>query len=191
MMILPGTSHSDANRSYRAYTNHATGPDEATDPHVLVTVRPAANLPMPPLRVKTVRYERDVPAVKHLGLFGALHARRAARIDGYEDALFVGADDLVSEGGTWNVAFVGEDGIVWPKADVLPGVTMALLQQIGEHHTAPVTLADAQHMHAAFATNTTIGVRALSAIDDIPMATDHPLLAQLRDAYLALPGERL
>ncbi|WP_407704026.1 DNA/RNA non-specific endonuclease [Streptomyces smaragdinus] len=32
-MILPGTSHSDANRSYRAYTNHATGPfpEESAD----------------------------------------------------------------------------------------------------------------------------------------------------------------
>ncbi|GGZ82058.1 aminotransferase class IV family protein [Streptomyces echinoruber] len=166
-------------------------PDKATNPNVLVTVRPAAALPLPPLRVKSVRYERDVPMVKHAGLFGALHARRTALLDGFDDALFVGADDRISEGGTWNVAFIGEDGVVWPKAEVLPGVTMALLQQIGQHHTAPVTLADAQGMQAAFATNTTIGVRAISAIDDVPMTTEHPVLTQLRDAYLAIPGERL
>ncbi|MFF5020253.1 aminotransferase class IV family protein [Streptomyces sp. NPDC001165] len=166
-------------------------PDKAQTPSVLVTARPAADLPMPPLRVKSIRYERDVPAVKHLGLFGALHARRTALLDGYDDALFIGPDDRVSEGGTWNVGFIGEDGIVWPKADVLPGVTMALLQQIGQHHTAPVTLTDAQGMQAAFATNTSIGVRALSSIDDVPMATEHPLLNELRDAYLAIPGERV
>ncbi|WP_251096667.1 aminotransferase class IV family protein [Streptomyces sp. Caat 7-52] len=166
-------------------------PDKAQNPSVLVTARPAAELPMPPLRVKSVRYERDVPAVKHVGLFGALHARRAALQNGYNDALFIGPDDRVSEGGTWNVGFIGEDGIVWPKADVLPGVTMALLQQTGEHHTAPVTLAEAQGMQAAFATNTSIGVRALSSIDDVPMAIEHPLLTKLRDAYLAIPGERL
>ncbi|MEU1466095.1 aminotransferase class IV family protein [Streptomyces sp. NPDC005727] len=166
-------------------------PDKAHNPSILVTFRPTADLPMPPLRVKSIRYERDAPAVKHLGLFGALHARRTAILDGHDDALFIGPDDLVSEGGTWNVGFIGEDGIMWPKADVLPGVTMALLQQLGQHHTAPVTLADAQGMQAAFATNTSIGVRALSAVDDVPMATEHPLLTQLRDAYLALPGERL
>ncbi|GHE38224.1 aminotransferase class IV family protein [Streptomyces griseoaurantiacus] len=166
-------------------------PDKAENPGVLVTLRPAAELPMPPLRVQSVRFERDVPAVKHAGLFGALHARRTAILAGYEDALFIGPDDLVSEGGTWNVGFIGEDGIVWPKAEVLPGVTMALLQQLGPHHTAPVTLAQAQGMQAAFATNTSVGVRALSEIDGSPMATDHPVLTQLRDAYLALPGERL
>ncbi|MFI2912567.1 aminotransferase class IV family protein [Streptomyces sp. PDY-4] len=166
-------------------------PDKADNPHVLVTVRPAADLPMPPLRVKSVRYERDVPTVKHAGLFGSLHARRTALLDGADDALFIGPDDRVSEGGTWNVGFISEDGVVWPKADVLPGVTMALLQQSGPHSTAPVALAEAQGMQAAFATNTTIGVRALSSIDDVPMTTEHPLLIQLRDSYLAIPGERL
>jgi hypothetical protein len=38
----------------------------------------------------SVPYERDLPEVKHTGLFGAPHARRAAQIAGYDDALFVG-----------------------------------------------------------------------------------------------------
>lgn len=39
--------------------------------------------------------------------------------------LFVGRDGCVSEGSTWNVGFVDQDGtVVWPRADVLPGVTM-------------------------------------------------------------------
>ncbi|MFJ9468299.1 aminotransferase class IV [Streptomyces caniferus] len=45
-------------------------PADAQDPHVLVTHRPAGALPLPPLRVKTVRYQRDVsgnvtPAPSH------------------------------------------------------------------------------------------------------------------------------
>ncbi|WP_063735306.1 aminotransferase class IV family protein [Streptomyces sp. RTd22] len=166
-------------------------PAKADTPHILVTVRPAASLPLPPLRVKTIGYERDVPGVKHLGLFGSLHSRRTAQLDGYDDALFVGPDDRISEGGTWNVGFIGDEGVVWPEADVLPGVTMALLQQHAPYTTAPVTLTDVPHLHAAFATNTSIGVRAISRIDETPMATDHPLLADLRAAYLAIPGEPL
>ncbi|MFJ5774405.1 aminotransferase class IV family protein [Streptomyces sp. NPDC093094] len=166
-------------------------PDKAQTPSVLVTTRPADRPTMPPLRVKAVRHERDLPAVKHLGLFGTLHARRAALLDGYDDALFTGPGDRVSEGATWNVGFIGEDGIVWPKADVLPGVTMALLRQIAPHRTTPVTLTEAKGMQAAFATSTAIGVRALAGIDGVPMAGEHPLLEELRDAYLAVPGERL
>lgn len=166
-------------------------PATAAEPGILVTVRPAPGLPLPPMRVRTVRHRREVPAVKHTGLFGLLHARREAQLDGYDDALFVGPDAQVSEGGTWNVGFVDDDGVVWPDAEVLPGVTAALLRQCAGGRTAPVTLADAGGMRAAFAANAAIGVRAVACIDDIALDTGHPLLARLREAYSALPGEPL
>lgn len=109
--------------------------------------------------------------------------------------MFVGRDSLVSEGGTWNVAFIDGNGtVVWPQAPVLPGVTMALLQKHAngvEHRTAPVTLDQAKQMAAVFATNTSIGVRALSAIDDKELPTEHPVLTVLRETYLAILGETL
>lgn len=161
-------------------------------PHILVTTRPIGPMPMPPLRVKTIPYVRDLPQVKHLGLFGALHARRTAQLAGYDDALFYGPDDLISEGGTWNVGFIGVDNtIVWPRGEVLPGVTMALLQQAHNHTTAPVRLEEARTMQAAFATNTSIGVRAIAAIDDTALPAEHPVLTAMRDSYLALLGDEL
>lgn len=168
-------------------------PVDADDPHVLVTHRPAGSLPPPPLRVQTTCYQRDLAQVKHTGLFGVLHQRRAAQLDGFDDALFVNpADSLVSEGGTWNVGFINETGgVVWPDADVLPGVTMALLQGLHEHTVEPVPAGQLPYMQAAFAANTTIGVRAVSAIDDTELPTEHPTLGKLRDAFLALRGERL
>lgn len=171
-------------------------PADASQPHILVTVRPAGAMPPPPLRAMSVPYERDLAAVKHCGLFGALHARRTAQLAGYDDALFIDRDGHVSEGGTWNVGFIDGNGtVVWPQGPVLPGVTMALLQQHAdglEHRTAStVTLDQARGMAAAFATNTSIGVRPLAVIDETPLPTDHPVLRQLREAYLAIPGERL
>ncbi|WP_394812929.1 aminotransferase class IV family protein [Streptomyces boetiae] len=165
-------------------------PSSPATPHILVTTRPTGPMPLPPLRVKTVPYVRDLPAVKHLGLFGTLHARRAAQLSGFDDALFAGPDGLVSEGGTWNVGFIDADGaVVWPKSEVLPGVTMALLQQHHAHTTSPVTLSEAHGMRAAFATNTSIGVRVISAIDDTTLPTEHAVLASLRDVYMSLPGD--
>lgn len=167
-------------------------PEDATEPQIMVTVRAAGALPLPPLTASSVRYERDLPQVKHCGLFGALHARRTARLKGFDDALFFGADNHVSEGGTWNVAFIDENGtVVWPEGPVLPGVTAALLQQRTEYRIAPVTLGEAKAMPVAFATNTSIGIRAIAAIDDTPMAIEHPVLSMLRETYLSIPGERL
>lgn len=167
-------------------------PADADQPRVLVTVRAAGAMSPPPLRAMTVRYERDLPEVKHTGLFGPLHARRTAQLSGFDDALFVGVDGRVSEGGTWNVGFIDGDGtVVWPAAPVLPGVTMALLRERVGHQVAAVTVGQAKEMRAAFATNTSIGVRALSAIDDTAMAIEHPVLSTLRETYLAIPGEEL
>lgn len=167
-------------------------PAAANDPHVLVTHRPAGALPLPGLRVKTVRYQRDVAQVKHTGLFGALHHRRAAQLSGFDDALFVGPDERVSEGGTWNAGFIDATGsVVWPEADVLPGVTMALLQELHAHTVVPLRVGQFAGMQAAFATNAAIGVRAISAVDGTQLLTEHPVLVELRDSFLALRGEQL
>ncbi|MGP4110220.1 aminotransferase class IV [Streptomyces sp. 4N509B] len=171
-------------------------PAATATPHVLVTTRPAGgagSADEPPLRVRTCAFRRELPAVKHVGLFGALHLRRSARLDGYDDALFTDPTGLVSEGCTWNVGFVhGDDEAVvtWPRADALPGVTMALLQRLHPYTVTPVTR-ELHGVRAAFATNAAIGVRPISAIDDRRLTTDHPLLAALRAAYASLPGEPL
>ncbi|MER7089048.1 MULTISPECIES: aminotransferase class IV family protein [Streptomyces] len=162
------------------------------EPHVLVSTRGAGTSRPAPLRAMSVTYERDLPQVKHVGLLGPLHARRTAQLAGFGDVLFVGRDGHVSEGSTWNVGFVDRDGIVmWPQADVLPGVTMALLRERAEHRVATVTLDRAKDMVAAFATNTAVGVRPLAAIDTTELSLAHSALDDLAAAYLSVPGEPL
>ncbi len=166
-------------------------PGVKVTPHVLVTSRPAPPAILPPLRVKSCTYMRELPIVKHTGLFGALHHRRAAQLSGFDDALFTDPTGIISEGVTWNVGFYDGDSVIWPKADVLPGVTMALLQRVHEHTTAPVTLDGLGRIQAAFATNASIGVRPITAIDDVDLPADHPILDALRGAYTAVPAEPL
>ncbi|MFH9477525.1 aminotransferase class IV [Streptomyces anulatus] len=170
-------------------------PADAAEPGVLVSVRPAGGSPVTPLRTRSVVFERDLPQVKHVGLFGALHARRSAQVAGYGDALFVGHDGRVTEGVTWNVGFVDRDGaVLWPRTGALQGVTMALLREHAgtvEHRDADVSLDRAGGMAAAFATNASIGVRPLAAIDEAEFAVEHPVLRSLRERYLSIPGEPL
>lgn len=162
-------------------------------PEILVTRRPASPLSPPPFTAKTVTFTRDMPLVKHVGLFSQLKQRRDVQLAGFDDAIFVEPDGRLSEGVTWNLGFIGNDGrVIWPDAPVLPGVTMQLLQVAhSDMTTRPVHLADLTDMRAAFATNVSIGVRAISAIDHVHFSADDPTLNLLRKAYGELPGERI
>jgi len=97
----------------------------------------------------------------------------------------------VSEGATWNIGFFDGERVIWPSGEILPGITMKLLKQVHEHTiTAPVNYRDLPGMRAAFAVNTSIGVRAISAIDNIELSGDDPIIDTLRKEYEEIPMER-
>ncbi|MEV7344808.1 aminotransferase class IV family protein [Streptomyces sp. NPDC093544] len=169
-------------------------PSDAEDPHILVNLRPGGALSPSPLTAKTFTFTRDNAEVKHIGLHPQLRLRRDAQLAGFDDAVFVEPDGRISEGGTWNLGFVDQDGtVIWPDAPVLPGTTMLLLRSLEapKQITAPVRLADVPNMAAAFATNTTIGVRTVSALDDVQFPQGPPALDALREGYVGIPGDRL
>lgn len=164
----------------------------ATEPGILVSVRPAAQRPSPPLRVQSRRYEREHPGVKHIALFGTLSERRAARAAGFDDAVFMDGARFLSEGPTWNIGFYDGERIIWPSAEVLPGITMRLLKRVHEDSlSAPINLRDIPQMRAAFVTNVTVGVRPLAGIDGVSFPTDSPILDVLRREFEEIPREEI
>jgi branched-subunit amino acid aminotransferase/4-amino-4-deoxychorismate lyase len=167
-------------------------PGVKAEPKILVTSRSAASLPLAPLRVQSALYARDLPQVKHVGLMGSLQCRRFAQLSGYDDAIFVDANGFVTEGVTWNVGFFDGSRVVWPQGDILPGVTMALVDAAhAQSITARVNLAEIHGMVAAFATNTSIGVRPISAINGHIFDDNHAILSLLQDEYASVEGEQL
>ena len=163
-------------------------------PRVLVTTRPAPTGAPAPLHLRSAVYRRDLPAVKHTGLFATVHHRRAAQRAGADDVLFVDHGSRVLEGATWNIGFVIDGMVVWPEADCLPGVTADLLARalrgIGvPSTTAPVRLADLARVTAAFATNSSVGVRSVESIDGTTFTGDEALVTRLQDAYRAIEPE--
>ncbi|MFI5530540.1 aminotransferase class IV [Kitasatospora sp. NPDC051853] len=170
------------------------GPAGKADPAVLVTTRPAgAAAAWPPLRVRSVTYVRDLPQVKAVGLFGALHHRREAQLAGYDDALFVSPEGAVGEGGTWNLGLVRGGEVVWPEAPYLPGVTQELLDGLLPGRREVVTPGRLPEFEAAFATNAAmpLGLRPVTAIDAVAYPSEHPVLEELAAGYAALAGEPL
>lgn len=167
-------------------------PGAVARPRLLVTSRPAAGERLP-LRLRTAQHCRDVPTVKHTGLFGVLHQRRLSQLAGFDDALFTDGRSVVSEGPTWNIGFFDGARVVWPAAEVLPGVSMALLRwhHTGAQHTAEVGIAHLSGMEAAFATNAVFGIRPIASINELEYDVDHPILRELRGEYESVSPEPL
>lgn len=171
-------------------------PGGSFEPKVLITTRAAPSSLQASLKLKTTRYERDLPAVKHVGLFGALQLRRAAQLEGYDDVLFVDEHGFVSEGATWNIAFVKAGQVIWPQSGYLSGVTMriirhALIARGIESIDQPLKVADLGDMDTAFITNAAVGVRAVSSIDSNAFDDQAGILTVIREAYLASPWEHV
>jgi branched-subunit amino acid aminotransferase/4-amino-4-deoxychorismate lyase len=160
-------------------------------PHLLVTTRPAAARPLSALRLQSTRYCRELPTVKHVGLFGSLRRRRIAQRNGFDDALFTGADTEISEAATANVGVIAGERIIWPQAPCLAGVTMSLINQaVGEQaDTAPVTLRELAGVDAVFVTSAVVGIRPVMAIDGIRFPIEHPMIDTLRKRYAEIPPE--
>jgi branched-subunit amino acid aminotransferase/4-amino-4-deoxychorismate lyase len=172
-------------------------PDQAGEPRVLVTTKPVAESDnVAPMRVKSVLFRRDLPLVKHVGLFGQVSHRRAAQRQGFDDAVFVDEESTFMEGATWNIGFLRGDDVVWPDGNCLVGVTMRLLRDALNSYdmgmkTEQLRLSDLDSVESAFATNAAIGVRPICAIDDHELAVDGRTLKEIREAYLSTPPEPL
>ncbi|MFY1637954.1 aminotransferase class IV [Solwaraspora sp. WMMB335] len=176
----------------------SAGPvSDVPGPRLLVSTRATAPGPvaLPPLRLRSCRYLRELPTVKHTGLFAALHHRFRARAAGFDDALFVTDDERVAEGPTWNIVLVVDGELVWPAAPCLPGVTARLLRTAAEAvgircRDSAVTLRDIGPDTAAFVSNATVGLRSVTGVDAVALAVA-PATAALRRAYEAVTPEPL
>lgn len=159
---------------------------------VLVTVAPPVDLPAIPRRLRTVRYQRELPHVKHVGTFALFQHRRQALQAGVDDALFVGEDGLVSEGTTWNIAFASGSTLVWPQAPALRGTHERLLQAGwgGDQQVRPVTLADLSGFDAAIACNAA-GIWPIAAIDGVMLTNSGPLCAKAGKVLAGTPWQPL
>ena len=161
---------------------------EPAEPDVVVAVTAPRHIEATAVRLKSFRYERVLPHVKHVGTFGLFHHRRLAQLDGFDDALFVDASGAVSEASIWNIGFFDGRGIVWPDAPALRGISMQLLQKGLRERGVPsdshrIAHADIGAFRSAFLTNCSRAVRPIAEIDGVRFAVDAELNAMLEACY--------
>ncbi|MBA2323815.1 MAG: aminotransferase class IV [Pseudonocardiales bacterium] len=172
-------------------------PGDRARPRVLVTTRAApSSLPagLPGLRLRAAVFAREMPEVKHVGLLGSLYLRRAAQRAGADDVLFTSDDGHISEVATANIGFVDGERLVWPDAPRLPGVTMALINQVHGRDIAnePITRSRLATLDAAFVTNAAVGIRAVRTVDGVSWSPEEPaVLRLLRKQYAGIPFDSL
>ena len=182
----------------RAYVRHAAGSADASvrvyvqrpypdeQPSVLVIVRPPGGL-RPEFRLQSVPYQRSVPHIKHLGDFGQGYYGKFAERHGFDDALLTGPDGLISEGSMTNVGFFDGNGVIWPAAAMLSGITMQLLQHgLADQSTPsrhkPVRLADLGSFASVFVTNSR-GIAPVTQVDERKLPVDREFMTLLADVY--------
>ncbi|WP_433789810.1 aminotransferase class IV [Actinoplanes sp. CA-252034] len=162
---------------------------------VMVSVgEPAPRVPRPPLRVRTVRYERDLPHLKHCGTLALSHHALQARRAGFDDVLFIGHGGLVLEGSVWNAVFWDGDRVVWPRAPMLAGITMRALRRTMTDMGVPqielpVPLSGTTGLTAAAATNSHFPDQAIQTIDEIDFPAYGHLTALLRRVWDEVPWQ--
>ncbi|MBM1172513.1 aminotransferase class IV family protein [Microvirga arabica] len=166
------------------------GPD--VEPEVLIRTGPAAAGPQGPLSLMTVKHERVLPAVKHVGEVAKTYFLRQAAAQGFDDAAFVDHLDRLSEGTIWNLAFWDGNAVVWPEADVLSGITMSILRRQLERLGVPqrvqeVRLADLSILSGAVVMNSWTPGVPVRQIGSTRLPDAPALLELLNRAYQAEP----
>ena len=167
---------------------------ESVVPAVMVTLRAPGETAAAPLRVRSFRYEREPAQLKHVGAMGLLYFMRQARLDGFDDALFVHATAGISEGSIWNIGFYDADGVIWPDAPALPGITQQLLEAGLRQAGVPqsrrrIEPGRLEGLRGAFALNSSTIARPIAQIDDCQLDIDAVWLERLGQCYKGLPPE--
>ncbi len=157
-------------------------------PATMVTVKEPGGI-TPRQSVMSVRYQRPDAHLKHLATGQGYYGRRA-REAGYDDALLTAGDGQISETAIANVGFLDGDGIVWPEAPHLHGITMQLLESATDSRRAPVYLQDVSSFEGVFVSNSR-GVAGVERVDDVGLVVPDRRVKALTDAYDAVPWDEI
>jgi branched-subunit amino acid aminotransferase/4-amino-4-deoxychorismate lyase len=175
-----------ADASVRVYIHRS---DEG--PVTVVTVRPPAEMGSP-LTLRSVAYLRPDPHIKHVHTDQG-HYREAAQREGFDDAVLTTADGRIAETTMANIGFFDDDGVVWPDAPMLVGITKQLLElhcpdRGVSMRQRPVHVPEVDTMVGAFVSSAR-GIGRVDAIDDLETDTPQHRVDMLSEVYASVPWD--
>ena len=171
-------------------------PEAVVRPRVLISVAPAPAPLASGQRCLGIVHERYRPEIKHVATFDLIHARREARLQGYDDVVLINRQGQITEGGTWNIGFVEAGAIVWPQGPMLDGVAQILIKRalaelgIEQRHEV-IDHRGLRAMEAAFLCNSATPCAAIASINEIQFSDSPKLITKLAEAWHLHRPQRL
>jgi len=174
--------------SVRVYVFEAPG-----EPATMVTVKAPAEMATPQ-RLQAAHYQRPDAHIKHVTTDQGQYRRRAQR-DGFDDAVLVGPDGVVSETTLANIGFFDGAAVVWPDGPMLHGITMQLLERELAGRGMPsrrstVRLHDIASLDGAFLCSAR-GIAAVTAVDHTSLPVESQGLSTLAEAYASVTWDSI
>lgn len=166
----------------------------SVDLDVLVKITDPATPPTGPLSRDVIEHERHLPHIKHVGEVSKTLLLRRAEARGFDDAAFVDRSGRLSEATIWNLAFWDGESVIWPRAQILTGVTMQILDRrlrgLGIAQQTRDVRSDelGEHLSAVVMNSWTPGI-SISRIGDSPLGQDADFVRLLHSAYREEPLE--
>ena len=163
------------------------------EPAVLVRTAAPSNGPKGPLRLAAVEYERPLAAIKHVGEVGKTYYLHQAIRQGFDDAAFLDRHGRLSEASIWNLVFWDGETVIWPKAAILHGTMMGIVQRqlgrlgIPQRHEE-ITLEKLESLSGAAVMNSWTPGIAVTAIGSHVLPEARPFITLLHEAYEAEPA---
>lgn len=162
-------------------------------PAVLVRTAPPSDGPTGPLRLGVVQHERHMPGIKHVGEGAKTYYLHQAIRQGFDDAAFMDRHGRLSEATIWNLAFWDGESVVWPRADILAGTMMGMVQRQLTRMGVPqqqrdIRPADLVGMSGAAIMNSWTPGLSLTGIGSSPIPEAQEFTRLLRQAFDAEPA---
>ncbi|MBD2067636.1 aminotransferase class IV family protein [Leptolyngbya sp. FACHB-671] len=166
------------------------------EPAVLIRTGAPSDGPKGPLRLSTVNYERPLATIKHVGEVGKTYYLHQAIRQGFDDAAFVDSHGCLSEATIWNIVFWDDGTVIWPKATLLKGTMMGIIQRQLERLDIPqrleaITFERLGELSGAAVMNSWTPGIPVTAFASNVIAEAKPFIRLLHKAYKAEPANFL
>ncbi len=164
------------------------------EPGVLVRTAAPSDGPKGPLRLSAIAHQRPLAAIKHVGEVGKTYYLHQAIRQGFDDAAFLDDRGHLSEGTIWNLVFWDGDTVIWPKADMLKGTMMGMVQrqlarlEVPQRHEF-ITLERLNELSGAAVMNSWTPGIPVTAIASHAIDEARPFIELLHKAYEAEPAD--
>lgn len=165
--------------------------------NILVTGRKVENINASPLSIASIEAKRICPLQKTSNITGSLKARIEAQEKGAQDALML-HNGIVTEGATWNIFFGTGNHLVTPSIQLglLPGIARKLLIEsaISSNYKiieSEIEISEINKYEYCFISNSLIGLRPVSRINDILYDTENQNINYLQQRFREIPNEKL